>query len=154
MSPRRNRRGGNAIEVALTMPVFLAAIFGLMDYAWYFYNEAMTIEATRQGCRIGSVVPGSNTPTPEQTAYNYINGELQALGITQGSTSGNTASSFSTTGGEKINVYIDPPLTGTSVVPHMIQCDSYITFRPLVGFVPTPDFVLSSATFQLEQPDA
>ncbi|TNE92043.1 MAG: pilus assembly protein [Deltaproteobacteria bacterium] len=154
MSIRRHRRGGNAIEVALTMPVFLAAIFGLMDYAWYFYNEAMSIEATRQGCRVGAVVPnpnGDSSPYPTETAAaDFINGELQSTGIRSSNVAvtydGSWTSASATA--EAINVAQVTSLLGFE----MLQCDTYLEFTPLVGLVPTPDYVLSSATFEVEQP--
>ncbi|MCO4744379.1 MAG: pilus assembly protein [Proteobacteria bacterium] len=128
------------------MPVFLAGMFGLMDYGWYFYNEAMTIEATRQGCRIGSVVPEGNTPSPASVTTTYISGELIDIGIR--STAPSTShSSFSTSSGETVNAFVN-----TSTTPHRLECDTYLQFQPLVGFVPTPGFVLSSAVFSLEQP--
>lgn len=145
MSLRQRRRGGNAIEVALTMPVFLAAMFGLMDYAWYFYNEAMTIESTRQGCRVGSVVPEGNTPGPVAVAQDFINADLQASGLRSAdmTESADTSWTSASANNESINV---------AVVGDMLVCDTYMEFKPIVGFVPTPDYVLSSATFELEQP--
>jgi Flp pilus assembly protein TadG len=148
MFHRRIRRGGNAIEVALTMPVFLAGMFGLMDYGWYFYNEAMTIEATRQGCRIGSVVPeGNASPNdPASVTTTYISDELISIGI-RSSNSNVSHTQFSTSSGEKVNAYVN-----TNTTPHRLECDTYLQFQPLVGFVPTPGYVLSSAVFSLEQP--
>lgn len=141
MFHRRFRRGGNAIEIALTMPLFLVAIFSLIDYAWYFYTEAMTIEATRQGCRVGAVTPGD--PADQQdAAHEYIEAELARLGVAQSMTLSTSAYSGSPSD-DTVNLYVSSGI---------IECDAQIGFQPLVGMIPMPDYVVSSATFSLEQP--
>lgn len=52
--PRR-RRGANAIEFALVMPLFLAMLAGLVDYGWYFWREARLINGIREAVRAGGM---------------------------------------------------------------------------------------------------
>lgn len=53
--PGRSRRGANAIEFALTFPVFLVIISFTFDYGWYFFHKALISDALRQAVRIGSI---------------------------------------------------------------------------------------------------
>ena len=52
----RTRRGANAIEFALTFPVFTFLLFGLIEYGWYFYERYQLAEVTRAGCRAGALL--------------------------------------------------------------------------------------------------
>jgi hypothetical protein len=139
MGSNRSRRGGNAIEVALTMPLFLVAIFSLIDYSWYFYTEAMTIEATRQGCRLGAVTPA---PDYEEAAFDYIDAELSRLGVAGGMSMATNQYSGSPSS-DTVNLYIDGDL---------LECNAQIEFVPPVGLVPMPEYVVASAKYTLEQP--
>lgn len=53
---RKTRRGANAIEFALTFPVFLAMSFGMMEFGWYFSRVAQVNSASLDGCRAGGLV--------------------------------------------------------------------------------------------------
>lgn len=58
---RRNRRGTNAVEFALCMPIWFAIIVAIMDFSWIFYQGTALDAATNRGCRAGSLVdPGEN----------------------------------------------------------------------------------------------
>lgn len=53
----RLRRGSEAIEFALTVPVLLLLVSGIVDFGWYFWQQRELIDAVRQGARVGSVTP-------------------------------------------------------------------------------------------------
>ena len=53
---KRARRGANAIEFGLTLPVFILVIFGLIEYGFCFAQIAMLDIAVTEGCREGSLV--------------------------------------------------------------------------------------------------
>lgn len=53
---RASRRGASALELALTLPVFLAFVFGVMDLAWYLYQQSTLESALLAGCRAGALV--------------------------------------------------------------------------------------------------
>ena len=57
-----SRRGGNAIEFALVLPVLLALVTGIMDYALVFNVRNVAMAAARAGARTGSVTPQSGNP--------------------------------------------------------------------------------------------
>lgn len=59
MPHRRHRRGAEALEVALIMPVLVLIIVGMMDISWLFYTESSLDVSTNLGCRAGALVdPG------------------------------------------------------------------------------------------------
>ena len=58
---RRKRRGANAIEFALTLPVFLLIISGIIDFSWFAYQRSIMKTASMEGCRSASMVdPGES----------------------------------------------------------------------------------------------
>ena len=58
LSDRLGRRGASAFEFALVSPVLLAMVFGMMDYGWYFSQEALVTSALDAAVRAGAnVVP-------------------------------------------------------------------------------------------------
>ena len=57
MTPaRRQRRGGTAIEFALTFPVFFLLLSGVIDIAWLSYTRAAMDSSNHLGCREGSTI--------------------------------------------------------------------------------------------------
>lgn len=52
---RQRRRGANAIEFALVMPLFLAMLAGMVDYGWYFWREARLVNGIREAVRAGGM---------------------------------------------------------------------------------------------------
>lgn len=56
---RRPRRGAEALEFALVLPVFVLLLVGMADVAWLFYTESSLDAATNIGCRAGALIdPG------------------------------------------------------------------------------------------------
>jgi Flp pilus assembly protein TadG len=58
----RSRRGANAIEFALVMPVLFAIVTGIMDYSWVFMLRNGAMNAARIGARTGSVTAQGDDP--------------------------------------------------------------------------------------------
>lgn len=54
---RRHRRGENAIEFALVLPVLLVVLFGIFEMGWYFNRYLVVSAATRDGARAAAMVP-------------------------------------------------------------------------------------------------
>ena len=55
LNPCRDHSGATAIEVGLTMLPFLLAIFGVMEFGWYYLKQHTTNAAVSQGIRIGAI---------------------------------------------------------------------------------------------------
>lgn len=53
------RRGANAVEFALLLPIFLTASWGMVEFSWLSYQQSSVGEAVERGCRTASLVdPG------------------------------------------------------------------------------------------------
>ena len=50
---RESRRGSQAIEFALIFPVFIALVFGGLDYSWYVLQRYTAMDVVAGGCRAG-----------------------------------------------------------------------------------------------------
>lgn len=128
----RSRRGANAIEFALTLPVFLMIVLGLVDYGFLFGMQAGIDNATSLSCREGAMMD-PNFGVPKDVAENDFN-TRGAMFCGAGCT----------------NVAVDLA-TGDYAVPNRtLQCTTTRPMVPLVGFVPYPDTISSVAYYRLE----
>lgn len=58
---RTHRRGNAAIEFALLVPVWIAAVAATMEFGWYIHQQTTFDTAVDVGCRAGSLVdPGEH----------------------------------------------------------------------------------------------
>lgn len=65
----RLRRGANAIEFALTLPLFLFILFGLIEYGYLFAMQAGLDSAVALSCRTGAMVdPDNGSPVTDAEA--------------------------------------------------------------------------------------
>ena len=53
---RRKRRGANAMEFGLTLPVFIMVTMGMIEFGWYFSRVALLNSALMDGCREGALI--------------------------------------------------------------------------------------------------
>lgn len=57
----RGRRGSNAVEFALILPVYMMVAFGIVDIGWMMYHVSALHAAAHKGCREASLIdPGRN----------------------------------------------------------------------------------------------
>lgn len=49
--PRRRQRGAAVAEFAITLPIFLALVLGVIEYGYYFYVSVSANNAAREGAR-------------------------------------------------------------------------------------------------------
>ncbi len=123
------RRGGNAIEFALTLPVFVLVLMGLADYGYLFHLQAGLDNAVTAACREGAKVDPS-FGDPQATAEAELD-ERAALFCEIGCSS-----------------TVNDLQTGPYVVPdRTLECRITRPYEPLIGFIPTPD-ILSSVSYQ------
>ena len=75
-----NRRGANAIEYALTVPVLIAIVFGLIEFSWFFYGKSTVTTAVHDGCREGALV-SVETNDPIEVARTEIGNRLAGFDL-------------------------------------------------------------------------
>jgi Flp pilus assembly protein TadG len=74
---RRRRSGGQSlVEFALVIPVFLAILFGILDFGFMLYSRITLINATREGARFAVVQADNTTAIDEQ--LNSQSGPIRA----------------------------------------------------------------------------
>jgi hypothetical protein len=135
---RSSEGGGAAVEFALIMPIFIAIVFGMIDYGWYFYQKFTLCAAIRGGVRYGVTFKHNPTGSPASDAYVEAKNEAKRR-CDSGSV---PAASVSWGGG----------VTGTAPIRRLQLTGTY-TFTPLVGLVPMPRSSVSySMTMLLEKP--
>ena len=79
VASRLNDRGQAVIEMALTLPLLLLVVFGIIDFGFMFQRYEVVTNAAREGARLG-VLTGSAGYTPLE-ARNRALDYLSAGGI-------------------------------------------------------------------------
>lgn len=81
MKDATSRRGAEAIEFALIVPVMVLLTAGLVDYSWFYNLELAVIDAARHGGRAGAATMDASDNTPCQVAEAATLVALEAAGI-------------------------------------------------------------------------
>ncbi len=107
---RRAERGLALVEFALTMPLFLVLLLGMLDYGYYFYVAVSATNAAREGARQCTLVSlGACGNCDPSDAVDYMDG----LGLGEHTSA---SAGCSSTNGKimyTVNVAVDyPSLTG------------------------------------------
>jgi Flp pilus assembly protein TadG len=123
-----DRRGSNAIEFAMLLPVLMAIVSAIVDYGWYYSEELAVIASAREGARAGAVTP---MPDACAAAITRARAALIDAGL-----DGDRALLRATTRGAAP----DQVLTVTAEVP----------FVKLLGLVPTPGRLRAATTMRVE----
>ena len=140
MSRMFRRRGANALEFALTLPVFLLFFLGIMDWGWFLFNRAMLMDATAQGCALGAKVHPRSGKTPEGVSKAAIIGGIKRLGYDcKGS------------GLSDCKVLTQEVFGNVTVGEHeTIMCQANTIYEPITGYVMIPRYVKTTAEYRLE----
>jgi len=120
----RNRRGSNAIEFALTVPLFVLIVAAIMEFGWMFFVRSTVIHAVRDGCRAGAVIPFGETPSPTEVAQTRMTDFLGGYSID--------------CRGAEDRCGITVTTEGESPYETM-ECSLDIAYDPIIGLIPAPD---------------
>lgn len=130
------RRGGYAIEFALSLPVFLSLWMGIIEYCWLSYQLASVNEAVAMGCRTASLIdPGED----ELDSSAVINTATMAIGKAY-ATNGPGCGTGCTITASLVN----------SRPQRSVQCSMNAPYPSLTGFVPAPSTLTTKAIVRLE----
>ena len=111
------RRGANAIEFALCMPVFVMIAAATVDFAWLLYHRSTVDAALGDGCRVGALVDPL-LGYPQNVAEAALVDALESNGLPC----------------ESVACQATAELVG-SVPERSIHCELDITFDPLFGIL-------------------
>lgn len=78
---RRARRGAQAVEFALIVPVLLMITAAIIDWSWYYSNQLSMLHAMREGMRIGAATDSDAGNAAGQTTTE-IQQQFDAMGWT------------------------------------------------------------------------
>lgn len=131
------RRGGNAVEFALLMPVYLLLAFGAMDYGWVMYHVAAAHSAAHHGCRRATLVD----PGPGGTNAGEVLATAQEAMVEHFDEHG--------PGCPPEGCIAVASLVG-AVPQRSVSCRITLPIEPVLGFVPVPTELGASAVMRLE----
>jgi hypothetical protein len=134
ISPRSqsNRTGSAAVEFALTVPILLVIVFGVLDYSWYIKQATDVVRASREGLRLGVTV--AQADGPDAAAETQVGVVLAGYGL---DCDGDLDCEI-----EASNTTVD----GLDAVTLTVS----VPYQPLVGMVPTPETMGAVITMALE----
>ncbi|MFH1462963.1 MAG: TadE/TadG family type IV pilus assembly protein [Pseudomonadota bacterium] len=130
---RSPRRAAVTVEFALTLPVLLMLLAGVLDYGWFFFVQVGVQSAAADAVRMGVDAAGGVDPGARAEA---AAGEvLEDAGLPCLGACAITGAVASESGYRLLRVVVDRP------------------FEPLVGLVPSPTANHAVCTMLLEQQD-
>ncbi len=127
------RRAGAAVEFALTLPVLLLLLAGVVDYGWYFFVQSAVLNAAKDAVRMGVVAEAGEDPG--DLAEQVMTDVLEDAGL---------------------------PCTGTCTVTgsiavisgyRLLEVEVIRPFEHIVGLIPTPASNAVSYRMLLEEQD-
>lgn len=74
-----SRRGSYAVEFALTAPLLLTLLAGIVDVSWYVHISTRVAHATAAGCRIGAYTGLDESPAA--AAVEAAKAEWEVAGV-------------------------------------------------------------------------
>jgi Flp pilus assembly protein TadG len=78
----RSERGAELIEFALTLPLLLLLVLGIIEFGFLFQEYEVVTNASREGARLGAFIPSAGYTVDDVTKR--INDYLTAGGLKPG----------------------------------------------------------------------
>jgi hypothetical protein len=134
----RNRRGASALEFALTLPVVLVILAGILEYGWYLFQLSNVVHALRDGARIGVTVPLDDDTPPTARAESHARAVLTGLGVP------------CTDGGGCVVV----ATIGSTGEVDILNVSIEVDYTPVVGLLPSPSHLHGTFTMMMQEQTA
>ena len=131
----RVRRGASALEFALTLPVVMFVLAGILEYGWYLFQLSNVVHALRDGTRIGVTVPLSSDTPPTTRAEEHARAVMNGLGVP------------CEDGDGCIVTAIISPSDEFDVLNLTIEVD----YTPIVGLLPAPSLLQGTFTMMMQE---
>ena len=129
------RHGASALEFALTLPIVMAVLAGILEYGWYLFQSSNVVHALRDGTRIGVTVPLADAEGPTTRAQAHARAVLDGLGVP-----------CDDDGGCLVSAMIGPS-GDISTLTMTISVD----YTPIVGMLPTPSQLHGTFTMMMQE---
>ena len=129
-SAARRRRGSNAVEFALILPILITLFAGIVEWGWTLNQQMMVVQAAREGARAGVSTPRDDDP--ETAAQARVVQSLNDMGLNGGA---------ATVTVSIVGAYPDELLQVNLALPH----------QPIIGLVPIPVDLKAALTMRLEE---
>jgi Flp pilus assembly protein TadG len=129
------RRGASALEFALTLPVIVAVLAGILEYGWYLFQLSNVVHALRDGTRIGVTVPSTDETGAAARAEAHARAVLDGLGVpcTDGGGCNVTATIAAAEDVDTLTMAIE------------------VDYEPIVGLLPTPSQLHGTFTMMVQE---
>jgi len=125
----KEKRGAATVEMVVVILMLLSVTFGAIEYGWVFYRMQQVSNVARESARTAALA--NNTATDAQARFAEL---VTDWGLTGAILQINPASPEGALQGDPITVTVTVPYAGME----------------LVGLVPTPNNLTSSATMARE----
>ncbi|MFT5679819.1 MAG: Flp pilus assembly protein TadG [Myxococcota bacterium] len=139
-SPRRrvsSRRGSQAVEFALCLPILVLVLGGIIEYGLMFNQYLSVLSAARDGSRWGAT-PGVNGSDAEEEATEQVRESLAMLGL-------GCTSQQESLGECKITSELTD-VEGLDAIKVLVE----IAYEPITGgLLPVPDKLAAESYFVL-----
>jgi len=129
------RRGASAIEFALTLPVIVVVLAGILEYGWYLFQLSNVVHALRDGTRIGVTVPRADETGAAARAETHARTVLDGLGVP------------CTDGGGCIVTATIAASGDVDTLTMAVEVD----YEPIVGLLPTPSQLHGTFTMMVQE---
>jgi len=132
---RYNRRGANAVEFAILMPLFVVLVTASMELGWQVNQRGAARTAVNQACRKGAMAdPGRN----EGLLAGVLSASKEDVSMRFSESVGDCPDCVAST-------------TAVGEVPNRaLRCTLRVPRRSLTGLIPVPKNSLITATVRLE----
>jgi Flp pilus assembly protein TadG len=133
---RTDRRGANAIEFAMLMPLYVAFMLGIIDYSWMTYQTSSVTASTQEGCRSASMMDPGVGEAQMSVVRAAANARMKAKVLEKGLPCATGCTQVTSA----VGVYPNRSL----------RCDLRVPFNSLTGLSPAPANLRSRAVVRLE----
>ena len=128
---RPGRGGGAALEFALTLPVLLVLLAGVIEWGWYLHQEVSVTWAARDGALAGSLTPPASDVEGEAVAQTRR--ALEAAGF-----DGDAA---------EVNAALEDSDSGA-----LVRVTAAVPYASLLHLLPVPASLRGDSAFLLVRP--
>ena len=127
----RTRRGSQALEFALALPIFVTIVSGTVDFGWYLHLKHQVVHASGQGARAAAAEPSDGQARADVAST-----------VTQDAWTGSTGAGVLNVTASETGTFPNRMITVTATVD--------FTEARLVGFLPTPGAVEHTTVMRIE----